>query len=194
MNRHQAPFHNIRSAGFTLIELLIVVAIIAILAAIAVPNFLEAQIRAKVSRVKSDMRTIATALETYHVDYNHYPETYVTPRWERFFPLTTPIAYISTVPEDIFHPTNDEGNVIDWGPRHGAFKMGATPIDRPSRFAISSDGPDRNEDSIPIKAYPGFSWTVFTGQDPDFDYQIYDPTNGTVSNGDIWRCSDTQLK
>jgi len=59
--------------GFTLIELLIVVAIIAILAAIAVPNFLEAQVRSKVSRVKADMRTMRTAVEAYAVDYNRPP-------------------------------------------------------------------------------------------------------------------------
>ena len=59
--------------AFTLIELLIVVAIIAILAAIAVPNFLEASIRSKTSRAKADMRSIATALESYIVDYNEYP-------------------------------------------------------------------------------------------------------------------------
>ena len=56
--------------AFTLIELLIVVAIIAILAAIAVPNFLEAQTRAKVSRVQSDLRTLATGIESYTVDNN----------------------------------------------------------------------------------------------------------------------------
>jgi prepilin-type N-terminal cleavage/methylation domain-containing protein len=59
--------------GFTLIKLLIVVAIIAILAAIAVPDFLEAQTRAKVSRCKSDMRTLATAIEAYTVDFNIGP-------------------------------------------------------------------------------------------------------------------------
>ena len=61
--------------GFTLIELLIVVAIIAILAAIAVPNFLEAQTRSKVARIKADQRSVATALEAYHVDGNKYLPT-----------------------------------------------------------------------------------------------------------------------
>jgi prepilin-type N-terminal cleavage/methylation domain-containing protein len=61
-------------SGFTLIELLIVVAIIAILAAIVAPNFLEAQTRSKVSRVKADQRSMATALEAYRIDYNQYPE------------------------------------------------------------------------------------------------------------------------
>src|SRR5437763_4530938 len=63
----------LRRTGFTLIELLIVVAIIAILAAIAVPNFLEAQTRSKVSRVRADQRSMATAIEAYYVDNNHYP-------------------------------------------------------------------------------------------------------------------------
>src|SRR5690349_10044583 len=59
--------------GFTLIELLIVVAIIAILAAIAVPNFLEAQTRAKVTRTAAELRTLAVAIESYTVDNNRPP-------------------------------------------------------------------------------------------------------------------------
>ena len=64
-----------RKHGFTLIELLIVIAIIAILALIAIPNFLEAQTRAKVSRVKADMRTLGGACEAYTVDWNNPPPT-----------------------------------------------------------------------------------------------------------------------
>ena len=65
-----------KKLGFTLIELLIVVAIIAILAAIAVSNFLEAQTRAKVSRVKNDFRALGVGIEAYAVDYSKYPPSY----------------------------------------------------------------------------------------------------------------------
>ena len=57
-----------------LLVYLVVGVIIAILAAISVPNFLEAQIRSKVSRAESDMRSLATALEAYVVDNNAYPQ------------------------------------------------------------------------------------------------------------------------
>lgn len=59
--------------AFTLIELLIVVAIIGILAAIAVPNFLQAQVRAKIARVEGDLRAMKTAIEMYHMDSGGYP-------------------------------------------------------------------------------------------------------------------------
>ena len=59
--------------GFTLIELLIVVAIIGIIVAIAIPNLLNAIQRAKQKRTMGDMRTAGTAAEAYAVDFNRYP-------------------------------------------------------------------------------------------------------------------------
>src|ERR1700726_3510319 len=62
-----------KESGFTLIELLIVIEIIGILAAIAIPNLLNAVQRGKQKRSMSDMRAIATAVEAYAVDLNYYP-------------------------------------------------------------------------------------------------------------------------
>jgi len=94
--------------AFTLIELLIVVAIIGILAAIAVPNFLNAQFRAKIAKAESELHTISTALETYKIDNNIYPPwldvngVAKNPVNRRLIPLTTPIAYMPAVPQDPF--------------------------------------------------------------------------------------------
>jgi prepilin-type N-terminal cleavage/methylation domain-containing protein len=107
--------------GFTLIELLIVVAIIAILAAIAVPNFLEAQTRTKVSASMADIRTVVMAVETYSIDWNDYPyypssqmfpsSSFMgsdDPETERLLKgytpvsITTPLAYLTSLPIDVF--------------------------------------------------------------------------------------------
>lgn len=195
--------------AFTLIELLIVVAIIAILAAIAVPNFLEAQVRAKVSRVKADLRTIATALESYAVDYNQYPLNdgifNVIP-----IDLSTPVAYIATV--RFLDPFTDKeldpvyGELIRFytytrivefdelidhvsinraPPVEGidapGFNEGA--FERYGRWRTLSLGPDKTysyagEPAGPYNPNP----MVLLGADIP-----YDPTNGTVSKGNILR-------
>ena len=64
--------HRSRSAGFTLIELLIVVVIIGILAAIAVPKFANTKGRANVAAMRSDLRNLATAEESYFYSNDKY--------------------------------------------------------------------------------------------------------------------------
>jgi type II secretion system protein G len=88
--------------GFTLIELLIVVAIIGILAAIAVPNFMNAQIRAKVARAQADQKALGTALESYRLDNNGYPLGGASYAVFGLDKLTSPNAYMSGIPTDPF--------------------------------------------------------------------------------------------
>lgn len=89
-----------KNRAFTLIELLIVVAIIGILAAIAVPNFMNAQTRAKVSRAVSEQKTLAEACFMYALDNNlnvkHSDAT------DAHDGLTTPIAYMNSPDWDEF--------------------------------------------------------------------------------------------
>jgi prepilin-type N-terminal cleavage/methylation domain-containing protein len=117
--------------AFTLIELLIVVAIIGILAAIAVPNFMNAQTRAKVARQYSDMKSTTTAIEQLKidkgvmlVDFWDDDQQWGIDRMNDVFggvgnvgagsrrmvhvlaPLTSPVAYMSSVPKDPFAPNH----------------------------------------------------------------------------------------
>ncbi|NUP89468.1 MAG: prepilin-type N-terminal cleavage/methylation domain-containing protein [Candidatus Sumerlaeia bacterium] len=198
-----------RQRGFTLIELLIVVAIIAILAAIAVPNFLEAQTRAKVSRAKADIRSMATAIEAYYVDYNAYPiDGHRAGDGQAFWYVPThissPVAYITTA--DLVDPfrttqeanaarltdTPDGNNFTDAAYRRfryinyiytysvslGLPALGAPYIEVYGPWRLNSAGPDRSYGPTVLTAVGSSSASLNI---------VYDPTNGTISRGDIMR-------
>ncbi|CAN5425169.1 hypothetical protein BH09SUM1_BH09SUM1_03940 [soil metagenome] len=199
--------------GFTLIELLIVVAIIAILAAIAVPNFLEAQVRSKVSRCLADTRTIRLGIEVYYVDNNKYPETdqgivALAAGKKSYFRLTTPIAYLTSIPGSPFKEQYGSSTAADPkiaskinGYLYVNKKKDANTVDpdyRADRSAyvlqgalasqetqskgewnMKSVGPDNIDDRDGMNPKN-------TGVSP----RAYDPTNGTVSRGDIVLFSD----
>lgn len=213
--------------GFTLIELLIVVAIIAILAAIAVPNFLEAQTRSKVSRVRSDHRSLATAIETYYVDNNEYPAhgyqgsqptfddsllpagyTFSGKTFRRrddantvrFNTLTTPIAYVTSIFPDPFADTRGLGFryfndgrgwiVGSWGPDTDQasggdmeWNLGTLPASGGYTNANRTGAVETVYNST-AAAQP--SVTLLTSASPAGSL-TYDPTNGTISPGDLWR-------
>jgi len=206
--------------GFTLIELLIVVAIIAILAAIAVPNFLEAQTRAKVSRVKSDMRSVATAMECYRVDNNRYipscgypglvypendPPNQMVMSYEWISDtgqagtncyvvrLTSPISYIASIPVDPFTAAYHKIHTGDGTPVAGSYNnMCFDWLTESKRVKLNLP------DATGWSPFNDMGWHftdmgyLFQSAGPNFiiwgadTSSVYDPTNGTVSAGDIW--------
>lgn len=170
-------YRTVNKYGFTLIELLIVVAIIGILAAIAVPNFLNAQMRAKVARTESDMKAVSTALEMYYLDHNSYVDDhdYPSDRSQRgLFKLTSPIAYMASLPQDAF----GSSAVQSFSEGNSTFEFGSGNLSGkpwPNKaYIIISPGPDRGESVHGNDDFPR-----------DVSIHEYSMSNGLKTSGDI---------
>jgi type II secretion system protein G len=182
--------------AFTLIELLIVVAIIGILAAIAVPNFLNAQVRAKLARAVSNMRAVSVALEAYYIDNNSYCWWATdSNNWQGLWQLSTPISYISS--ENAFRnpfikSTRFDGdqnrfyNEIDSYIELGTFKnpagiQSAYQHGWPSQiYLLESSGPDKGDD-YDTHAYP-------------IRGLVFHISNGLSSRGDLFRGGGSRVE
>ncbi len=178
--------------GFTLIELLIVVAIIGILAAIAVPNFVNAQVRAKIAQTESNMRTLVTALESYRLDRNTYLMGYAYGGgswndYRSYNDLTTPIAYLTST-DLVNDPFRNEiegsggGDTYDQKFEYTPRKRGSNPANlfpAPSTdmYLVEGTGPDQVDSFSGSPNYPN----------PPSRWAVYNASNGLRSQGDIVR-------
>ena len=184
-----------REDSFALVELLIVIAIIIIITAIAVPNLISANIKAKVKGIKSEMGSIAIALEDYRLDQGAYPDeppsgydpdVIAQPNiafddyddaiglGELIFPegASDPV-YLYRIPGDPFNASGEE----EWNGTTGAHNKHYCYFTSEAKYwALVSYGPDKDLD---VTTYSQAKAAADNGTN------LYDPDNGITSSGDI---------
>jgi len=131
--------------GFTLIELMIVVAIIAILAGILIPNFTHARAQAQTAACEANLREIATAFELYYADNQQYPAaagaTNVTPAALAL----NGVNYLNTVPQDpSANPTNKNCQFVAPGTNPPTYTIACPGTHDPSTLTRIANGATTN--------------------------------------------------
>ena len=185
-----------KNHGFTLIEVLIIVAVIGILSAIAIPNYINSQIRSKVARAKAEERIIGIAFESYAVDWDAYPHD-TLPGWPYYISnrISTPIPYLT------------EGVLYDPFPVNSAF-----PIAKRYRYKNMETDPIGDVYTCLWTPLPGTlldqqylgKWVIYSSgpwrklaipdgfadghTEGDWLWLPYDPTNGILSFGNVIGC------
>lgn len=186
--------------GFTFVELIIVVTIIMILAAIAVPNFTEAQTRALIARSKADLGVVRMTVNTYQTENRQLPQNQkpgVASGWDLAV-LTTPVPYLVKLPLDpftlhtTFRRTPDEMpfsaepflylNALQMGDGNEGLRIIASSLAGNPGFTAAllfGHGPSLRLDDLS---------TSFTSISSSGEAVLigYDSSNGTLSGGDIY--------
>jgi len=190
--------------GFTLIELLIVIAIVLILIAIALPNFLEARIRSQVAKVKADGRSIVTAMYAYQNDWKKFPRDshdlwllgqpigswalYSSKRPSPGTRMTTPVSYIDPIPFDPFVTQYEIGTAVPDGTGIDEFLS----MYYLGEWSVDNYLPPRHERTLAFlySVGPGLAYSWDQPGYGNAYITEYSPTNGSKSPGGIWSWSN----
>jgi hypothetical protein len=188
-----------------------IASIIAVSACQQATNYLEAQTRAQVSRTRTDMRSLATAIEAYNIDCKVYPAFSVGPDSvngtlgadnaasalpsfrapeivqgkPRFATLSTPLPYITSLPRDVFSPGR-QATFVYWSVTPGQADPSGKIVGKDSPtsgtgWILVSPGPDGDYD-VPV------SWDAYDPRRPQPSPRL---RSGVNANGQAFTYDPT---